>query len=205
MYRAFGKRLLDLLVGLALLVATLPLQGLIAAIVRVRQGPPVLFRQPRAGLGGRPLVLYKFRTMTRERDEAGELKPDHERLTRFGAWLRSTSLDELPTLLNVVKGEMSLVGPRPLLLDYLPLYSRRQAVRHQVRPGITGLVQVDGRNALEWGQKFARDHWYVRNHGPCVDAWILARTLAAVLRRRGIVAQEHATMPRFDGSIRRRR
>jgi len=201
-YRSVGKRALDLVAGLGLLILSSPVIAVLALLVRVCHGSPVLFRQPRAGRDGRPFMLYKFRSMTEERDARGELKPDAERLTPFGAWLRSTSLDELPTLVNVVKGEMSLVGPRPLLVDYLPLYTRRQTRRHDVLPGITGLAQVDGRNAIGWGQKFARDCVYVREHDLCMDLWILWRTLRVVARRGGIAADRHATMPRFDGRVR---
>ncbi|MDW8103884.1 MAG: sugar transferase, partial [Armatimonadota bacterium] len=155
------KRLLDLLGASIGIVLTAPIMLLIAALIRLTMGKPVLFRQMRPGLHGKPFVMLKFRTMTDQRDAKGELLPDELRLTRFGKWLRSTSLDELPELFNVLKGEMSLVGPRPLLMEYLPRYTPEQARRHEVKPGITGWAQVNGRNALSWEEKFRLDVWYV--------------------------------------------
>lgn len=194
------KRLFDATAaGLALLLLALPLIVL-AMMVRVRLGSPVLFRQTRPGLGGQPFEMLKFRTMTDARDAAGEIKPDAERLTSFGSWLRATSLDELPELWNVLRGDMSLVGPRPLLMQYLPLYSPQQARRHEVRPGITGWAQVNGRNALNWPQKFELDVWYVDNRSFWLDMRILWLTVRSVLRREGISAAGDATMPAFTGN-----
>lgn len=194
------KRLFDIVVVIPLLLALSPVLLVIALIVRFSMGSPVLFAQVRPGLYGRPFTMYKFRTMTDARDEQGRLLSDAERLTKLGRILRSTSLDELPELFNVLKGDMSLVGPRPLLMEYLPLYSPEQARRHEVRPGITGWAQVNGRNALSWEEKFEHDVWYVDNWSPWLDIKILWLTLVAVLRRDGINADGHATMPPFIGS-----
>jgi sugar transferase EpsL len=179
-----------------------PVMLLTAAAVAVFLGRPVLFRQLRPGLHGRPFELLKFRTMTDGRDASGELLPDAERLTGFGGWLRRTSLDELPQLLNVVKGDMSLVGPRPLLMEYLPLYDAAQARRHDVRPGITGWTQVRGRNSLSWSERFALDLWYVEHRSMMLDLRILALTVLRVVRREGISQQGHATSERFRGTPR---
>jgi sugar transferase EpsL len=192
------KRAFDLLGVAAGLIALAPVLLLIALAVRLLLGSPVLFRQIRAGRRGQPFELLKFRTMTDARDAAGELLPDAERLTRFGRWLRSTSLDELPELINVLRGEMSLVGPRPLLLEYLPHYSAEQARRHEVRPGMTGWAAVRGRNALSWHQRLALDVWYVDHWSIALDLKILLITVVKVLRREGISPEGHATMPRFD-------
>ncbi|MDW8289325.1 MAG: sugar transferase [Armatimonadota bacterium] len=194
------KRLLDLLGASIGIVLTAPLMLLIAVLVRVTMGKPVLFRQMRPGLHGKPFVMLKFRTMTDQRDAKGELLPDELRLTRFGKWLRSTSLDELPELFNVLKGEMSLVGPRPLLMEYLPRYTPEQARRHEVKPGITGWAQVNGRNALSWEEKFRLDVWYVDHWNLWLDLKILWVTIWKVLRREGISAEGAATMPVFMGS-----
>ena len=171
----------------------------IAASIRIIMGKPVLFRQTRPGRDGKPFSIFKFRTMQNIRDENGRLLPDSERLTRFGGFLRHTSLDELPELINVIRGEMSLVGPRPLLMEYLERYSPEQARRHEVRPGITGWAQVNGRNGLEWHKKFEYDVWYVDNCSVWLDMKILWLTLFKVLSREGISAQGHATMPPFTG------
>lgn len=194
------KRVFDC--GLLLLTAPLwlPVMAALAALVRLQLGSPVLFRQPRPGRGGRIFRLCKFRTMTEARDAGGNLLPDAQRLTRFGQWLRSTSLDELPELFNVLKGEMSLVGPRPLLIQYLERYTPEQARRHEVRPGITGWVQVNGRNALAWDEKFRLDVWYVDHHNLWLDLRILAMTCKKVLLREGISAPGDATMPEFLGN-----
>lgn len=181
-------------------MATAPLLLLLSVAVRRQLGSPVLFRQQRPGRHGRPFMLYKFRTMTDARGPDGELLSDAERLPAFGRFLRATSLDELPSLLNVLRGDMSLVGPRPLLMDYLKLYSPTQARRHEVRPGITGWAQVNGRNALSWEQKFEHDVWYVDNQSLALDLKILALTFGKVLRRDGISAQGEATMSRFTGT-----
>lgn len=172
----------------------------LAILVRLRLGSPILFRQVRPGLHGRPFEMVKFRTMTDECDASGALLPDHLRLTSFGRWLRSTSLDELPELWNVLKGEMSLVGPRPLLMEYLALYSTEQARRHNVRPGVTGWAQINGRNALSWEDKFVLDVWYVDHQSLALDAKILWLTIRKVLKREGISAAGEVTMPKFTGS-----
>lgn len=193
------KRLFDLVVSLmALWVLALPLL-LLALVVRWRLGSPVLFAQVRPGLHGRPFRMVKFRTMTDARGADGALLPDAQRLTTLGRWLRSTSLDELPELWNVLRGDMSLVGPRPLLMEYLPLYTPEQARRHDVRPGITGWAQVNGRNALSWEDRFRLDVWYVDNHTLGLDLRILALTVRKVLVREGISAQGEATMSKFTG------
>lgn len=194
------KRLFDLVVTVLAAPVWLPVLGVVALLVRQKLGSPVLFTQTRPGLGGRPFTLYKFRTMTDARDAAGNLLPDAERLPPFGRFLRSTSLDELPELWNVLRGDMSLVGPRPLLMQYLGRYTPRQARRHEVRPGITGLAQVSGRNALSWDDRFELDVWYVENHTLALDLKILWQTVAKVFKREGISAQGEATMPEFQGS-----
>jgi sugar transferase EpsL len=197
-----AKRAFDTCVAGAGLLVLSPVMLLTAVAVAVFLGRPVLFRQVRPGLHGRPFRLLKFRTMTDRRDASGELLPDGDRLTPFGAWLRRASLDELPQLLNVVKGDMSLVGPRPLLMEYLPLYDAVQARRHEVRPGITGWAQVGGRNSLSWGERFALDVWYVEHRSMMLDLRILASTVLKVIRREGISQQGHATAERFRGTPR---
>ena len=193
------KRLFDLLISaLGLLVLALPLLTL-AWLVRRKLGSPVLFAQVRPGLHGKPFIMVKFRTMTNVCDASGALLPDAQRLTSFGRFLRASSLDELPELWNVLRGEMSLVGPRPLLMEYLPLYSPEQARRHEVRPGITGWAQVNGRNAISWPDKFALDVWYVDNRSMWLDVRILWLTVRKVLVRDGISAVGEATMPKFEG------
>ncbi|MBV8950075.1 MAG: sugar transferase [Actinobacteria bacterium] len=194
-----AKRVFDRVAGAVLLAVAAPLLGLVALVVRVCLGRPVLFRQARPGLGGRPFTLLKFRTMTEAHDGDGVLLPDAERLTRLGRLLRASSLDELPELINVVRGEMSLVGPRPLLMEYLDRYTTQQMRRHDVLPGITGWTQVSGRNALTWDEKFALDLWYVDNWSFGLDLRILAKTLSSLLSRRGINQPGHATMPNFPG------
>lgn len=194
------KRLFDLLLSFGLLlVLSLPLL-LLWGVVRCKLGSPVLFRQVRPGLHGRPFMMIKFRTMTDKRGADGELLPDARRLTSFGRFLRATSLDELPELWNVLRGEMSLVGPRPLLMEYLPLYSPEQARRHEVRPGITGWAQVNGRNALSWEDRFKLDIWYVDHRSFWLDLRILWLTMRKVIVREGISAQGEATMPKFTGN-----
>lgn len=193
------KRLMDLVGATTGLMAGAPAMLGAAAAIRLTMGAPVLFRQQRPGLHGKPFGLYKFRTMTDARGPDGELLPDAERLTRVGQFIRSTSLDELPQLLNVLKGEMSLVGPRPLLMRYLARYSERQAKRHEMKPGITGLPGVRGRNALSWAKKFELDVQYVENWSLGLDLEILLQTVAQVLRRDGISSSGHATMPEFLG------
>ena len=194
------KRGIDVAVAGAALVVLSPLLLVIAAGVRIALGSPVLFRQERPGLHGRPFVILKFRTLTDARDAEGRLLPDEQRLTRLGTFLRRTSLDELPELVNVLWGEMSLVGPRPLLMEYLPLYSAEQARRHDVRPGITGWAQVKGRNALGWDEKFRLDVWYVDHQSLRLDVQILGATLAGVFRGEGITHPGSATMPNFAGN-----
>lgn len=194
------KRSFDVVVSAtALLVLAIPLAAL-ALMIRMRLGSPVLFVQERPGLHGKPFRMTKFRTMTSERDAEGNLLPDHLRLPPFGRFLRASSLDELPELWNVLKGDMSLVGPRPLLMEYLPLYSLEQGRRHAVRPGITGWAQVNGRNALSWERKFECDVWYVDHHNLLLDARIIWMTVRKVFKREGISAAGEATMPRFRGS-----
>lgn len=195
------KRAIDV-VGASLALAVLsPLVAVVAVLVRLLLGRPVLFVQTRVGLGGRTFRLYKFRTMAERYDEEGRPLPDEARMTRFGALLRSTSLDELPELVNVLKGEMSLVGPRPLLPEYLGHYTLTQMRRHDVKPGITGWCQVNGRNSLPWEEKLALDVWYAEHWSLRLDARILASTLHAVVARRGIHPEGQATMPRFHESL----
>jgi len=196
------KRAMDLVGALAALVLLSPVVVGLCILVRSKLGSPVFFRQVRPGIEGRSFKMVKFRTMTDERGPDSALLPDDQRLTALGAWLRSTSLDELPELFNVLKGDMSLVGPRPLLMDYLPLYDDRQSRRHEVRPGITGWAQVNGRNALSWEEKFELDVWYVDNQSLWLDIKILFKTVLQVLKRDGISHGEEATMPRFKGSNR---
>ena len=193
------KKLGDFVVAGFGLILLSPVLGILAVLVRVFLGSPVLFRQVRPGLEGEAFVMSKFRTMTDLTDDHGDLLPDSERLTRFGRFLRSTSLDELPELWNVIRGDMSLVGPRPLLVEYLPLYSAVQTRRHEVRPGITGLAQVRGRNALNWEEKFELDVWYVDNHTVRLDLTILFWTIKSVFSRSGVNAEGSATMPPFQG------
>ena len=193
------KRLADFTIAGCGIVLLSPLIGLLSVLVRVFLGSPVLFRQTRPGLSGESFELVKFRTMTDRCDQNGDLLPDAERLTSFGNFLRSTSLDELPELWNVVRAEMSLVGPRPLLVEYLPLYSPVQARRHEVRPGVTGLAQVRGRNELSWEEKFKLDVWYVDHRSFRLDCAILFWTVRSVLHREGISAEGNVTMPPFTG------
>ena len=201
LYRHFGKRALDVAGATSLLIVFAPVGVVIALLVRVRLGSPVIFTQRRPGHGGRPFTLLKFRTMVDERDDAGELLPDEQRMTRFGSALRALSLDELPELVNVIRGEMSLVGPRPLLMEYLPLYSAEQSRRHDVRPGITGLAQVTGRNALTWNEKFQLDVAYIERCSFLLDLAIIGKTVTAVLLRRGISQSGFATAERFRGDL----
>lgn len=196
------KRLIDIVVAGAALLLLWPLLLLLALLVRTRLGSPVLFSQVRPGLQGKPFRMVKFRSMTDARDAQGQLLPDAVRLTPFGRFLRASSLDELPELWNVLKGDMSLVGPRPLLMEYLPLYSTEQARRHQVRPGITGWAQVNGRNAISWDDKFRLDVWYVDNRSLALDLRILALTFWRVVKPQGINAPNSATAEKFTGSRR---
>ncbi len=194
------KILFDEFVAILLLIILFPLIVIVAVLVRMKIGSPVLFKQQRPGLNTKPFYLYKFRTMTVERDSAGRLLPDDRRLTKFGKLLRKLSLDELLQLFNVIKGDISLVGPRPLLMEYLPLYSPEQARRHEVRPGITGWAQIKGRNAISWEEKFKLDVWYVDNRSFWLDCKILLLTLVKVFRRDGITQDGYATMPFFEGN-----
>ncbi|WP_298973398.1 sugar transferase [uncultured Psychrobacter sp.] len=194
------KRFLDIAAASTALVVLSPVYALTAYKVNKNLGSPVLFRQTRPGLGGRPFEMIKFRTMKDATDEQGNPLPDSERLTDFGKALRNTSLDELPELWNVIKGDMSLVGPRPLLMEYLPLYSKEQARRHDVRPGITGYAQVNGRNAINWDKKFELDTWYVDNQSLWLDIKILLKTVKKVLVKDGINADGEVTMSKFTGS-----
>ncbi|WP_147533180.1 sugar transferase [Bacillus marasmi] len=194
------KRIFDLIVACAGITLLSPIILLTALLIRLKLGSPILFKQERPGLQGKIFTLYKFRTMTDERDEKGELLPDHLRLTGFGKLLRKLSLDEFPQLLNVVKGEMSLVGPRPLLVEYLPLYSSQQQKRHNVPPGITGWAQVNGRNAITWEERFELDVWYVENQSFWLDMKILFLTFKKVIMSDGVSHQDYVTMPDFEGN-----
>ena len=194
------KRLFDVICAAAALILLSPVLAVVAWLIRRQRGSPVLFRQMRPGLKGTPFLMVKFRTMRDARDANGVELPDSERLTRLGQFLRASSLDELPELWNVLKGDMSLVGPRPLLMEYLPLYSPREFRRHDVRPGVTGWAQVNGRNSLSWQQKFEMDVWYVDNRSFWLDLRILWMTVKKVLVRDGISAQGQATMEKFRGS-----
>ena len=194
------KRTFDFLIALFVLIMLSPILIITALLVRSKLSPPILFTQDRPGLNGKIFKMMKFRTMLDGKDKYGNLLPDNERMTKFGAFLRSTSLDELPGLFNVLKGDMSLVGPRPLLVQYLPLYSTEQARRHNVRPGITGWAQVNGRNAISWEQKFKLDVWYVDNQSLLLDFKILLLTVKKVFVREGISADGHVTIEPFKGT-----
>lgn len=193
------KRIFDVVVSSILLAFLSPLMIFIALAIRLTMGSPVLFKQARLGYKGRPFTIYKFRTMTNERDTEGNLLPDERRLTRLGRLLRSLTLDELPELFNVLKGDMSIVGPRPLLVEYRDLYTPEQWRRHEMPPGMAGPVLADGRNVLDWEEKFKRDLWYVDNWSLWLDFKILAITAWKVLRREGVSAEGYATMPKFTG------
>jgi len=199
MYQLFGKRLLDLTVASVALIVLAPVMLIVGVLVRWRLGTPALFRQLRPGRHGKTFTILKFRTMTDERDAAGNILDDGARQTRFGSFLRATSLDELPELVNVLRGDMSLVGPRPLHIRYLPLYSPEQARRHDVLPGITGLAQVRGRNATTWPERLSHDVWYVDHLSLGLDLSILFQTLWTVVQREGINQQGQATMEDFTG------
>ncbi len=203
LYHQYGKRLCDIFIAAVALLMSAPAVLILAFIVRAKLGAPVLFRQQRPGLGGKPFTMYKFRTMTDAHDAHGNLLPDADRLLAFGRFLRSTSLDELPELINVIKGEMSIVGPRPLLMQYLDRYSPEQMRRHEVKPGITGWAQIKGRNTLSWKQKFELDVWYVEHQSFWLDLKIIVLTLWKVLKREGISQPGQATMEEFLGISRR--
>jgi len=200
MYRGIFKGLIDRVCAGVALAVSLPFLALLAIAIRRRMGSPVLFRQVRIGRDERAFGFFKFRTMTQDSDERGNLLPDERRLTEFGKFLRSSSLDEIPQLWNVVKGDMSLIGPRPLLPEYVPLYSAFQRQRHRVKPGITGLAQVTGRNSISWERRFVLDIYYVEHCSLGLDLKILAMTAAAVIARKGISQQGHATALPFTGS-----
>ncbi|NLW44484.1 MAG: sugar transferase [Syntrophomonadaceae bacterium] len=193
------KRFMDIICSVLGLIFLSPLLFVLAIIIRLQMGNPVFFRQQRPGFKGKPFQIIKFRTMKEQRDKDGRMLPDEQRLTRLGKFLRSTSLDELPELFNVLKGDMSLVGPRPLLMQYLDRYTPEQARRHEMKPGITGWAQVNGRNAITWEEKFALDVWYVNNCSFWLDMKILAMTVVKVFKREGISAEGEATMPEFMG------
>ena len=195
------KRILEFFGALYLIILLSPLMASIAILIAFTLGRPVIFKQIRPGLHGRPFYLYKFRTMTDCRDKNGQLLPDEDRLTPFGKWLRKYSLDELPQLFNVIKGDLSFVGPRPMIMDYLPLYTPEQALRHEVKPGITGWAQVNGRNAISWEEKFALDLWYVENQSIWLDLKILFLTIIKVVRSEGISHEGFSTMPKLKGQM----
>ena len=199
-YEKYTKRLLDIILSLAALMVLSPILLITAVLVRIKLGSPVIFHQERPGRYGKIFRLYKFRSMTDDRDETGNLLPDDLRLTRFGRLLRSTSLDELPELLNILRGDMSIVGPRPLLVKYLPLYNDEQKHRHDVRPGLTGWAQVHGRNLLSWEDKFRCDVWYTRNISFVTDVRIVLLTVKCIFAREGISSETAATMEEFLGT-----
>ncbi|MEM1502844.1 sugar transferase [Domibacillus sp. 8LH] len=194
------KRLFDFVCSFVGIVLLSPIILITALLIRIKLGSPIVFKQQRPGLHGKPFFVYKFRTMTDERDEFGDLLPDHIRLTSFGKLLRKLSLDELPQLFNVLKGDISLVGPRPLLMEYLGLYTPEQSRRHEVRPGITGWAQVNGRNAISWEEKFRLDVWYVENRSFWLDLKILMMTVMKVFKSEGVSQQGHVTMTKFTGA-----
>ena len=200
MYQKYIKRGLDFILSLVASIILSPVMLIVAVLVRIKLGSPVLFKQPRPGKNQKIFNMYKFRTMTDARDENGELLPDEVRLTKFGKTLRSTSLDELPELFNILKGDMSIVGPRPLLVRYLPLYNERQKHRHDVRPGFTGLAQVNGRNSISWEEKFEWDVKYVEHVTFLQDCRIILKTIGVVLKRDGISSTTSATMEEFRGN-----
>lgn len=201
MYVKYIKRILDFILSLIALIILSPVFLIIAILVRIKLGKPVIFRQQRPGKDEKIFTLYKFRTMTDKKDENGNLLPDSERLTKFGKVLRSTSLDELPELINIIRGDMSIVGPRPLLVEYLPLYNEEQKHRHDVRPGLTGLAQIKGRNSLSWEEKFKDDITYINNITFVNDLKIFFKTIIKVFRREGIAQEGSATMDKFKGTI----
>lgn len=203
-YRKYVKRFLDILCALAALIVFCWLYAIIAILVRVKLGSPVLFKQDRPGKDGKIFKLCKFRTMTDERDAEGKLLPDEMRMTKFGTWLRSTSLDEIPEAFCILKGDMSVIGPRPLLVKYLPRYNKRQAHRHEVRPGLSGYAQVHGRNAVSWEEKFELDVWYVEHVCFKLDVKIIIDTIKSVLKHEGINSDTSVTMEEFMGSKRQK-
>lgn len=204
MHRLFIKRFLDFILSLLALIVLSPLLLIIAVLVRIKLGSPIIFKQERPGLNEKIFILYKFRTMTDKKDCYGNLLPDEVRLTKFGKLLRSTSLDELPELVNIIKGDMSIVGPRPLLVRYLPLYNDKQKHRHDVRPGFTGYAQVNGRNAISWEEKFDLDIYYVNHVSFFMDVKIIIKTVKAVIFREGISSDTSSTMEEFKGTVNER-
>ena len=201
MYKFFIKRIFEFTIALLALLILLPIFLTISILVLLKMDTPIFFIQSRPGLNGKTFKMYKFRTMTNKCDKNGNLLEDKDRLSNFGSFLRSTSLDELPALWNVLCGNMSLVGPRPLLIEYLPLYSKNQARRHEVRPGITGWAQVNGRNAISWNEKFELDTWYVENQSFSLDMKIILLTIKKVIKRDGISHNNHVTMKKFKGNL----
>lgn len=200
MYAKYFKRILDFLLSLIALIVLSPILIIVAILVRVKLGSPVIFKQQRPGKDEKIFTLYKFRTMTNKKDENGNLLPDSERLTKFGKTLRSTSLDELPELFNILKGDMSIVGPRPLLVEYLKLYNEEQKHRHDVRPGLTGLAQISGRNSISWNKKFKEDIFYINNITFIMDIKIIFKTITKVFKREGISQINNDTMEKFKGN-----
>lgn len=200
MYRKFIKRFLDIILSLLTLILLSPIIFILFILIRIKLGKPAIFKQERPGKNEKIFTLYKFRTMTDERDKDGNLLPDEKRLTKFGKILRSTSLDELPELFNILKGNMAIVGPRPLLIEYLPLYNEEQRKRHNVRPGLTGLAQINGRNNLTWKEKFKEDVYYVENANIWLDIKIIFKTIVKVLKREGISQEGNVTMECFRGN-----
>ncbi|EEV49864.1 sugar transferase [Enterococcus faecium] len=199
-YQLFGKRILDILLSSIALIVLSPIILIIGILVRIKLGSPIIFKQERPGKSEKIFSMYKFRTMTDERDHNGEYLPDEIRLTKFGKMLRATSLDELPELWNILKGDMSIVGPRPLLVEYLPLYSEKQRKRHNVRPGLTGLAQVNGRNAISWEEKFEYDYLYIEDYSFIKDINIICRTIKKVLKHDGITSDSSVTNEKFEGN-----
>ena len=200
MYAKYIKRMLDFILSLIALIVLSPLMIIIGILVRIKLGRPVIFKQKRPGKNEKIFTLYKFRTMTDEKDEQGNLLADEKRLTKFGKFLRSTSLDELPELWNILKGEMAIVGPRPLLVEYLPLYNEEQKHRHDIKPGLTGLAQISGRNAIQWEEKFKEDIEYVNNITFIQDKKIILKTFIKVFKKDGINQEGNATMKKFEGT-----
>ena len=199
-YRRFLKRPMDFILSLMAIIVLSPVLIIVAILVRLKLGSPVLFKQKRPGLNEKIFTMHKFRTMTDEKDENGELLPNHIRLTKFGRILRATSLDELPELFNILKGDMSIIGPRPLLIEYLPLYNEKQKHRHDVRPGLSGLAQVNGRNAISWEDKFDYDVEYVESISLLLDLKLIVQTLLKVFKREGVNKSDNVTMEKFKGT-----
>lgn len=200
MYAKYFKRILDFILSLIAIIILSPVLLIVAVLVRIKLGSPVIFKQQRPGKDEKIFTLYKFRTMTDKKDENGNLLPDSERLTKFGKVLRSTSLDELPELFNILKGDMAIVGPRPLLVEYLPLYNKEQKHRHDVRPGLTGLAQISGRNSISWEEKFKEDIIYVKNITFISDMKIILKTIIKVFKREGISQKNNVTIEKFKGN-----